>query len=197
MKLLPLFSLSAIALASIISTAHAGDLSYNYIEGGYSKYNIDEVDSAFTVGGSYGVTNNINIIGSYSTTDIKTDGTADINMNQYEVGVGYHFPISDETDLTADVSYLSVEAEASQGGVTISGSESGYGVGVGVRHQLTDSIEAKARVSYADIKDNSEMALTVGGRYNINEALSAGVDLTTVTDEGPEVITTSLRWNFL
>ena len=197
MKFLSLVSVSSIALAGMISTAQASDFSYNYIEGGYSNYNIEEVDSAFGVAGSYGVTENINVIGSYSKANFDTNSSVDASLNQFAVGVGYHTPIAPQTDILADISYVNMEVEASQGGISVSGSEGGYGLGVGVRHKLTDSIEGNARVSYMSIDDESDTAVSVGGRYNINEAMSAGVDLTTVTDKGPEIITTSLRWNFL
>lgn len=197
MKFLSLVTVSSIALAGMISTAQAGDFSYNYIEGGYSNYNIEEIDSAFGVGGSYGVTENINVIGSYSKANIDTNSSIDASFNQLAIGVGYHTSIAPQTDILADVSYINAEVEASNNGVTVSGSEGGYGLGVGVRHQLTDSIEGNARVSYMSIDDESDTAVSVGGRYNINEAMSAGVGLTTITDKGPEIITTSVRWNFL
>ncbi|HIO91849.1 MAG TPA: hypothetical protein EYG68_03285 [Leucothrix mucor] len=198
MKFISLITVSSIALAGMMSTAQATDFSYNYVEGGYSKYNIEEVDSAFGVAGSYGVTENINVIGSYSKANFDTDNSSvDASLNQFSLGVGYHTEIAPQTDILADVSFVNMEVEASKGGISISGSESGYGLGLGVRHQVTDSIEGNARVSYTSIDDESDTALSVGGRYNINEAMSAGVDLTTVTDKGPEIITTSLRWNFL
>ena len=197
MKFLSLVSVSSIALAGMIGTAQASDFSYNYIEGGYSNYNVEEVDSAFAVSGSYNVAENINVIGSYSKANFETNNSVDASLNQFKVGVGYHTPIAAQTDILADISYINMEMEASQEGSSVSRSEGGYGLGVGVRHNLTNSIEGSARVSYMSIDDKSDTAISVGGRYNINEAMSAGVDLTTVTDKGPEIITTSLRWNFL
>ncbi len=197
MKFLPLVTISSIALVGMMSTAQAGDFNYNYIEGGYSNYNVKEVSSAFSAGGSYGVTENVNIIGSYSKANFDTNSSVDTSLNQYSVGAGYHMPIAPQTDILADVSYLNMEAEASTNGIAFSASKGGYGLGVGVRHQLTDSVEANARVAYMSIDNTSDTAVSVGGRYNINKAMSAGLDLTTVTDKGPEIITSSLRWNFL
>ncbi|HHL18346.1 MAG TPA: hypothetical protein ENJ33_01275 [Thiothrix sp.] len=197
MKFLSPISVSSIVLAGIVGTAQASDFNYDYVEGGYSNYNIDEVDSAFGVSGSYDVAENINIIGSYSKADIDTGTPMNLSVNKLLVGVGYHKEIAPKTDILADISYLKIEGEVSVNGATVSASDSGYGLGVGVRHQLTDNIEGNARISYENIDEESDTAVSVGGRYKINEAMSAGLDLTTVTNEGPEIISTSLRWNFL
>ena len=192
MKLLPLITISSIALAGLINTAQANNFNYNYIEGGYSSFNQEGLDGAFDIGGSYDVADNINIIANFAKTDIEGAGIEG-DITDLEVGIGYHTPIADETDLTADLTYIKAEAEVNH----VSEEDTGYGIGVGVRHKFSNEIEGKARISHKKFDEAKSTALTVGGLYNINEALSAGLDLTTETDEGPEVIRTSLRWNML
>lgn len=183
-----LITVSSVALTGIINTTQANNFNYNYIEGGYSTYNEEGIDGAFDMGGSYDIANNINVIANYKKID-----AASVDPSQMQIGLGYHIPIADGTDLAADLSYLKTKAKTNN----ISVKDTGYGIGIGVRRKFTDHIEGNARIEHLKFDNDDTSTLTVGGLYAVNHALSAGIDLTTEGDDGPEIIRSSLRWNML
>lgn len=200
MKLKSLLTISAFTAIGLISSAQASDFNYNYVEGSYSALNDEFIDGAFNVKGSYDITENINIIGGYTKYNIPDDINGD--ADNYKIGIGYHTPITEKTDLVTDISYQAVNVEDNDTGESLEAS--GVGVKLGVRHKFSDSIEANASLEHVKLdEDEYDMSGTgttidLGGRYHINEAMSAGLNFSTGTEDGsPESLTSSLRWNFL
>ena len=76
----------------------------------------------------------------------------------------------------------------------MSDDENGYGLSVGVRSMLTDSIEIDGRLSYIDIADDSETAITLGARYYVNTNFSLGTRYT--TREDLDYISLTARYSF-
>ena len=59
---------------------------------------------------------------------------------------------------------------------------------------LTDSIEIDGRLSYIDIADDSETAITLGARYYVNTNFSVGTSYTTIDDL--DYISLTARYSF-
>jgi len=166
------------ALVFAMSPAFAGDLSYNFIELGYQKADLDDdlagfsVDGdGFGIGGSFEVGESWFIGVGYSTIGFDFG----IDLDQISVGGGYHAGLSDRTDFFATLSYLSVEVSASGFG---SIDEDGYGVAIGVRSMLTDNVELNGSIGYSDLGDGADgTAFNVGALYSFTESFAVGFDI--------------------
>lgn len=167
-----------VTLALAMSPAFAGDLSYNYVQLGYQKAELDggfggiDVDGdGFGVGGAFEIGENWFVPVSYGTLDFDFG----VQLDQLAVGLGYHAPLSNGTDFFATLSYLSAEISASGFG---SLDEDGYGATVGVRGMLTDSVELHGSIGYSDLGDGADgTAFGAGALYSFSENFALGFDL--------------------
>jgi hypothetical protein len=177
----------ALAIAAAPFAASADGHSYTYIEGGYAQLNqelpqvegfrIDDVEAGgFFIGGSAALGNTFYVFGSYRNGDDDVGvsapivghlGDAGIDMNQAIVGLGYHHSLSQRTDLTTEVSYLSTEIDVEDDG---EGSQDGddFRVAVGVRHLIADNVDIWAKGNYTDgdVYD-SAFSATLGLQYRL------------------------------
>jgi len=193
MKLHTLLSSSLLVLITA-NSAQANNFNYNYVELGYAAINDSEIEGGVIVSGSYDIKENINIVGDVFVSTSSDSGNVDVDS--YRLGVGYHMPLSNQTDVLAEAGLFNASAEASGGGITINRDDSGYQLSAGVRHKLAENIELQGRVNYKNSDDISERNYIAGARYYFNPTLSAGAEFNTGADDGSESITTSLRWNF-
>lgn len=154
---LKLLSLALIAGLAAPLAASAADVSYTYVEGGYS--NIDgDADGAYVRGsvnfgdsGFYG-------LGSYSY--LETD-VGNISLRPAELGVGYHYGLSQGVDLIGEAAYVRVDTDF--------GDIDGYRGSVGVRGNLASKVEGLAKVNYTDGDDfDGDFSGTLGAQYKFN-----------------------------
>ena len=166
------------ALVFALSPAFAGDLSYNFIEIGYQKADLDDDLAGFSIDGDgYGIAGafevgeNWFIAVGYSALDFDFG----VDLDQLSVGGGYHFGMSESTDFFATLSYLTAEISASGFG---SLDEDGYGVAIGVRSLLTDKVELSGSIGYSDLGDGADgTAFNVGALYSLTENFAVGFDI--------------------
>lgn len=181
----------AIALAVAPFAASAGDLSYSYIEGGYAQLNqelpdvdlgggmvaqIDDIEaSGFQVSGSVEVGASFYLFGGYKSgsDDVNVtipgfSGSADVDLTQFNAGVGYHHGLTERTDLITEVSYIRTDAEA--GGASTDSAADDARISVGVRGLMTDSFEGWLKANYTDGDAyDGEFSATVGAQFKFNQ----------------------------
>lgn len=182
----------ALALAVAPFTASAGELSYSYIEGGYAQLNqelpdvdlgggmvaqIDDIEAdGFQVSGSVEMGASFYLFGGYKSgsDDVNVtvpgfgSGSADIDLTQFNAGVGYHHGLSERTDLITEVSYIRTDAEA--GGEDASTDADDARISVGVRGLMTDSFEGWLKANYTDGDAyDGEFSATVGAQFKFNQ----------------------------
>lgn len=189
---------SSLVLAGVLTgtmaSVSAAKFSYNFVEVSVAKVDIDGANNTYGIGGSYDINSNVNLLGAFTTTDAGTIDGVDLDINSYQLGIGYHTPIAESTDAVANISYVNLELEGSLGNATASVDESGYGAGVGVRHMFSDQLEGDASVDYIDINDFSDTSVSVGGRFHFNETISAGLGYTSGDED---TVSGTLRMSFL
>jgi len=193
MKLHTLIASSLLTLVTM-SSAHANNFNYNYVELGYAAITDFEVDGGVVVSGSYDIKTNINLIGEAFVSTSSDSGNVDIDS--YRLGVGYHMPLSHQSDVLAEIGLFNVSAEASSRGITVNRDDSGYQFSAGIRHKLSEKVELQGRINYKNSDDISERNYVAGARYYFKPNLSVSADFNTGADDGSELLTTSLRWNF-
>ncbi len=175
-----------LALALLAATpfaAGASELSYNYLELGYTRVTGSPKIDGATINGSAAIGDSFHLFGGYSDLDVSGFSQ---NFDVWNIGVGYHHALSDRSHLVANVGYQ----EARLSGF---GSADGWFTEVGVRGALSPNFEGHALIGYEDSDVGSgEVFGRIGGQYkfNANWGLSADVkfiDSDTVVFFGPRV----------
>lgn len=160
----------AIALAAASFGTIAGELSYSWVDGGYSRTNLDfdgtDVDfDGFALRGSAELGQSFHVFGGYSSATNDDFGT-DIDLDQSQVGVGFHHALSERADFIAEVSYLNVEAKVAG----FSEDDEAYRGSIGVRGLLAENFEGLVKANYSDAGDaqDGEFSGTVGAQFKFN-----------------------------
>src|SRR6478752_10143963 len=111
-------SIFALALAAALplSAQAATELKYNFVDLDYGRTTVDDnnvdVDfDGFGVKGSVKVAEPVYLFGSYQQGSDDILGGLDVDLNQYQVGVGFRHAISDRADFIAELSYLNQDVE--------------------------------------------------------------------------------------
>ncbi len=172
-RIIGLGSALALGLLAPMSVLADGP-SYNYFEIGYVNADIDEpgadIDGdGFGIGGSVGFAENWFMFANYA--DLGFDFGIDVNT--FDVGFGYHYPMSDTTDFAVTAEYARAEAKESGFG---SIDDDGYGVGLLIRSMLSDAFELNGGINYVDFggTDGSDTSFTVGGIYSFTDTVGFG-----------------------
>lgn len=158
-------ALSLALMAALPMAASASELDYTYIEGGYRAIDGDfgpDADGAY-VKGSYNFGDSgFYAFGEYGWQDYKG---FDFEFEAYDVGLGYHYGLSDRTDLIGEVAYTHWDGD-------FGFDADGYRVGVGLKSALTDRLEGLAQVNYRDNDFVDETTGLLGVRYSFNDRWS-------------------------
>lgn len=182
----------AVALAIAPFAASAAELSYSYIEGGYAQLNqelpdvdlgggmvaqIDDIKaSGFQVSGSVEMGPSFYLFGGYKlgNDDVNVDvpgigsGSVDIDLTQFNAGLGYHHGLSDRTDLITELSFIRTEADADGEDGSIDADDAR--IAVGVRGLMADNVEGWVKANYTDGDAyDGEFSATVGVQFKFNQ----------------------------
>lgn len=185
----------ALVAAPMLAQA-ADDMSYSYIEAGYTEADLDNVadGDGFAVRGSVGFAENFFVFGEYATFGFP----ASVDLDQISAGLGGHLDISDRVDLVGRVGYTELDLTVPGFG---NGSVDGFLVSAGIRGQVTDSFELEAHAVHTDLGSDGgdSTGFVVGGRYFFMENLAAGVEYRTGDELGGadlDVIFVGVRYSF-
>ncbi|QSX73983.1 hypothetical protein HIV01_012215 [Lysobacter arenosi] len=93
---------------------------------------------------------------------------ADVTVTRLNLGAGYHYGLSDSTDLLAEVSAIDTDLDIEDESEDDGGYPNGFGgrVSVGVRSALTDAFEIWGKGNYTSGEFyDSELSASVGMQY--------------------------------
>lgn len=176
-------TLTALALALALPFgAHAADLSYSYIEGGWQKFDIDGGTNSdgWVANGSAALGENFHLYGGYGQSEL--DGTS-LDADTWRLGVGWNTGINATNDLVVRANY--VEAKIDIPGFRAAKAD-GYEAEVGVRTALGERFETYAAAGYIDIEDGSgDFYGKLGGQYKFTPTFGI-VAQATLADGGNE-----------
>lgn len=162
--------LLAAALLAIapLSASAAERVSYTYVEAGWTQldtnddyFNDPKVDGGY-IRGSFDIAPQVNVFGGWSYMSKKykyrygsTDANLKLELNQPELGIGYHMAMSDRVDFTADIAWVrqNVEAKLSVNGVGSDSDKDHTNAGratLGVRGKPSVRTEAWLKAGYLD-----------------------------------------------
>jgi hypothetical protein len=159
--------LGSLVLSAMPLAAQAEDMSYSFIDLGYSELNIDggPTGDGFGVRGSVGFAENFFGFADYLSQDFSGP---DIDI--YSIGLGGRMEIAESVDLVGKVGYLKLDAS---GGID----ESGYLVSAGVRARPASQFELEGNVVYRDFGSGADdTAVAVAARYFFTDMFAIGAE---------------------
>ncbi|WP_312318452.1 outer membrane beta-barrel protein [Stenotrophomonas sp.] len=175
--------LAAALLAAAPLAASADALSYTYVEGGWTQLQVSQpgsnpkMDGGY-IRGSFAIAEQVNVFGGYSTVskkyhyeDIYGPYSIENTIEQPELGIGYHMPISDRLDFTADIAWMRINNEVKYKDDQFSEREEIHTnagrAAFGVRGKPSRRTEAWLKAGYIDGSDmDGEWIGTLGGQVN-------------------------------
>ncbi len=156
--------------------AMAEGLSYSYLQGGYQRVELDDSffdieGDGFGIGGSFDFGNSVYAFAGYSVADFDFG----IDLDELDVGIGYHVGVAENTDFVASIAYVRVEAEASGFG---SVDDSGFGAAIGLRSMVTQRLELSGSLNYVDLDDSGDVTSICGAAwYDVSDVVAIGANL--------------------
>lgn len=171
------------ALIALTGTAHAQELSYDYIELGYNQIELDDFDvdvDGFGLNGSWAVTEDVFIFGNYARGETDTvvvpffDASGKLKLESFGVGFGWRHSLQERTDLNLSAAFERARLRG-KGDFDFFGSESenGYSLSVALRHLIAPKLEVNGAITYADIIDD-DTVFSVGVLGHLNRNFSVG-----------------------
>lgn len=171
-------------LAALPFAASASDLSYNYVEGGYSRINGlgTKVDGA-AINGSVALGSRFHLFGGYEAlefservvdTSLGNMLVPESDIDTWRLGVGYNHSLSQSTDLVARIGHARTDYDFS------SRDFKSYFTEVGVRSQLAPNVEGYLFAGYDKTEGTGESGDyygRLGGQYNFNKSWGLVADV--------------------
>lgn len=183
----------AASAAFVPFMAQADGLSYSYVEAGYVNTDVDgfnkEVDG-FMLRGSAEIVDRLFVFASYSDQSTSIFGS-DLDLQMFDIGLGYAWPLAERTDVYGKVGYT--KAEADYPGLRLD--DDGYLLSVGLRSRVIDQLELEGSVNYVDLSDSGDdTSFGAAARWYFTERFAFGVE----GDFGDDATVWGLgvRWNF-
>lgn len=168
-KMIALFT-SGILLITISVSVKAAEFNYNYADLTYNDIDyaigsgsVSIDGDGFGILGSFEVTPDLFISAAYNMYDM--DAGLDLDLDVWEIGLGYHRAINTKTDLVAglaigniEISFLDIDT---------------WSANAGVRHQLNDKVELGGKITYIDYDGNaSDTRFAANVLYKFKKDLS-------------------------
>ncbi|MGN0858587.1 MAG: outer membrane beta-barrel protein [Stenotrophomonas sp.] len=189
--------LAALLAATPFAAQAADGLSYTFVEGGYTHAEMDlgdgfgnpKADGGY-LRGSYALTDATYVFGGYSRVSDSVSEAGlkvEADLDQYELGLGWHMPMTDRIDFTAEAAYvrLDLKAKASFEGVSASDSDAMNAgrVTLGLRGTPSARTEAWAKAGAMDGSDmDSEFVGNLGGQFKFNPTWGLVGDINWIGD---------------
>jgi len=167
----------AVALLALPLAAQAEDkISYNYVDAAYAVVDIDGFSKdadGFALRGSLELGENFFLFASYLDLSLSAGGFS-ADEQDYGVGVGYAWSVSDTMDLYGKLAWVRAEGDA----LDFSVDEDGFSVGVGIRAFVLDPLELEGAVTYTDLGDfGDSTGVGLAARWYFTDHFAVGAEV--------------------
>jgi len=179
--------------------AAARGFNYTYADAGYRNVDSDSVEAdAFQADLSFGALENVQVIAGYSRLLIdNVDGNSDVDIDgdEFKLGLGGHFSITDNFDIGATVAYVDDEYTGKISHRNFSDSVDGYEAVAYGRFQAVKSFEVAPRVVYNDVGSSDTTGVGVDLIYDLSRRFSIKGGATYFDDDSRTDLFVGLRIN--
>ena len=143
-----------LTLLGAVTTASAEELRYGYVEGGWAREDIDELDKedGYFAGGSFSLRR------FFFFGEWRDPGEFEV----WEAGAGWAGLFGDKFDLVIKASYIDYDFDE------------GYHAAGGVRWLLLDDLEVNAFYHHVDAGDFENDSVSVGGLWEFLGRMAVG-----------------------
>lgn len=205
--------LTSACLVLLVPPAMAAKgFNYTYMEGGYRNLDADSIEAdGFEAGFSFGATDYIHIVGRYSrlfVDNIDGASSTDLDIDEFKIGFGGHYPIMEKVDLVGEVSYVDEQttgkARLDYDALNVSGTgpkvnindkEEGYEATFYARVQAMKKLEVTPHVIYRDVGSDSGTGFGLGLVYNFYKKFSLRVRGTHFSNDSATNLFLGVRLN--
>ena len=179
-------ALAVLLACGFASPARAESPDYSFVDINYSRIMPDKTSlfddgKGIAVNGSYSLPANFTVVSGlgYAKYDFQyaPPGYDEI-VTGYNVGFGYHFPITSNLDLTAEADYLGNHYKVETPAFGDSSSDShGLQYGIGLRWMVMDSLELHGFVdrSHTNGTNADSHGFKLGGIYDFVSFFGLGL----------------------
>lgn len=208
-----LLGAAALIPMGAMAAENNSEFSYTYLELDYVGLSIDGVGDSndlidkldngdgWGAQGSLSLGENFFVFANYSETEADTSFRndanqwipADTDITKLDLGLGYHMPVGDATDLVLRGAYTDADRDrfrlGGSGDASLDDlnddSSDGYFVDAAIRTQLTSWLEGSLGARYFDIEENDGLGVIgnllfeVAPGFGINLGFDAGDELAT------------------
>lgn len=148
-------------------------ISYSYLEGGYVRTELDDVDvngDGPGVRGSYAFTKNVHGFAAYSSQDFDFD----ISAEQWAFGAGVNFSLAERLDVVGTLAYTGFKVDAP--GIS-SVDDTGVEIGAELRGRVNNALELHGGVAYTNFNDGGDDTTgNIGARVYLTKMFALGAD---------------------
>ena len=194
MKKLSLVFLGLLAANPLF--AQTSPLSYDYVGASLGTGDVFEDDFSFYgLGASYSINDSFFVKGSYydGATDDDINfgvGLTKVELSGYDVGAGFHTPLTQAMDLVVSASYVYSEIEF----LGFSQHDDGFGVNGGVRFKATERLELNLLADYVDQGGDGETGYAASAYYFLTPTFSVGVVY--ADNDATDTASANIRFHF-
>ncbi len=170
------------ALAALPLSAFAQGLSYNYLEGGYTKATLEDGNAndfdfdGFSVAGSGKFTDNLFAFGDYRYLESDTRGGTRADFNSGRIGLGFIVPVNEQFHINAGggATFGKFEYEGSGSAATPEDNDdTGYFVQAIARAKVLPALEVNGGYRFETLFSENESTGLVGAVFNFTPAIAA------------------------
>ena len=161
--------------------------SYTFLQAEYATVDVDGLSDdpdGYALTGSFAINESFFAIVTYSDTSASVSGF-DVDLDATTLGLGYHHPLNERTDLVVMASYVDAQLEADGFGFSGEADDQGFSLSGGLRFWALRQLELAANVRYIDL-DESGDDTSFGGNALFyatrNVAVVAGVTIADDSD---------------
>jgi hypothetical protein len=202
-----LLALTAAAGLSIASHGVAAKgFNYSFFDAGYRNIDSDDTEGdGAQVSFSYGATDYVNVVGSYSRMFIDDRDNAtdvDLDLDEFKIGFGGHYPVHKKVDIGGTVSYVDQEItgdekpSGSTSKTNVNESDEGYDVLLYGRIQAAKKIEVTPHVVYTDVGDFSGTGFGLGFYYKFYKDFHIRLRATSFSEDSTTNLFAGIRYDF-
>jgi len=161
-----------------VFSAQAADFNYTYFDAAYGEVTIDD-DFADIDGDGYSLSGSVAISDSIAIRAGYTDMSYDYAIDSEEILVGleFHTPIGESTDLLLGLSVIRAEVSVDILGINVSEDDTGNVISAGIRHKLSETVEINGGISRVDVFDDSDTQFFAGLLFDVTENVSIGLGI--------------------
>lgn len=172
-----------LSVAMIPMAALAEQPSYNFVEGGYLRVNLDDIDidpDGIYLKGNFALGDSVFFRGGYIKVEEEISdffGSVDVEVQELQLGLGYRMPMGVNSSWYVAVDYLTGEIEIEFFG---DADTDGFQLATGARGYVSEKVELYGELGYVDVEGENGLAASVGGIFHLTRqfglTLEAGLD---------------------